>query len=349
MAEQTKDQYVKEQLVVQGLKNTAANRKKLGNEYDTKFVGGKSSDWRNRFRVEFPEFSDLVDGAEGEAQARKEFGDDLIDLFLDYAKNPDNYDFTTQAGRDVWASKVKATKLYTQVGPARREWTLTPESSKQEQIKAKRVELLQTFGTLELNENQLTDLATYALSNKANPAQTKYYAYSIVAARKTQPDGAMGLEQTDEAQTLRDAMKRFNYNPPGLEEQINSALTGTPYLGTTYTSDLLIKKARDNAKIMMPHFAQQFDQGYTLEDVFEPYREIAARTLEMNPTDINLFDPRFSKALERKQDGNSLSGTDWEYILKSDPTYNWSNTRQAKQKTASIINTLERAFGQYIG
>ena len=344
----TKEQYIKEQLAAKGLKDTPANRKKLGAEYDTKYGKTPAGDWRARFKAEFQGFADLVDGAEGEKKARLEFGDDLIDLFIDYANNPDKYDLVTQAGKDAWVAKVRATNLYTKVAPSRREWTLTPEASKREQIASKKADLLQEFGELELNEAQLVDLATYALSTKASTAQTKYYAYSIVAGRKATPGGPITLGQTDEAMALVDALKRYNYNPPGLQEQINSALTGQPYLGTNYTKELLIKKARDNAKIMMPHFSQQFDQGYTLDDVFEPYKEIAARTLELNPTDIKYTDPRFRVALNRKTDGTSMNAQEWEYMLKKNPEYGWSNTRQAKRQAADMIDILERALGQYI-
>lgn len=344
----TKEQYITEQLAAKGLKDTAANRKRLGAEYDKKYGTGKSGDWRERFKLEFPQFAELVDGAEGEAKARQEFGDDLIDLFLDYAKNPDNYDLTSDAGRKVWTSKVQATNLYTKVGPSRRAWTLTPETSKQEQIEAKKVELLQEYGDLELDDRQLVDIATYALSNKASKAQTKYYALSIVAGRTAAKGAPVALGETDDAIALRNSLKRYNYAPPGIEEQITSALTGKSYLGTTYTSDLLVKKAKDSAKIMMPHFAQQFDQGYTLDDIFEPYKDIAARTLELNPLDISYSDPKFMAALNKKPDGSSMTATEWEYMLKKDPKYKWTETKQAKQKASDMINILERALGQYI-
>ncbi len=349
MAEITKDQYIKEQLAAKGLKNTAANRKKLGTEYDTKYGTGQSGDWRERFKLEFPQFAELVDGAEGEAKARQDFGDDLIDLFFDYAKNPQNYDLLSDAGRRVWTQKVQATNLYTKVGPYRRAWTLTPEPSKQEQIEAKKVELLEEFGSLELNDRQLVDVATYALSNKASKTQVKYYTYSVIAGRTPSTEGPDALGETDEAAALRNSLKQYNYSPPGLEEQITSALTNKPYLNTTYTADLLIKKAKDNAKIMMPHFAQQFDQGYTLSDVFEPYRNIAARTLELNPLDVNYSDPKFMAALGRKSDGTSMSATEWEYTLKKDPKYRWSETKEAKRAASGIINILERTLGQVIG
>jgi len=348
MAEQTKDQFITEQLTARGLKNTAANRKKLGTEYENKYMGGKPGDWRSRFKMEFPAFSDLVDGAEGETAARQEFGDDLIDLFLDFAKNPDKYDLTSQAGQQVWKNKVQATNLYTKVSESRRQWTLTPEVNKREQIEAEKVNLLQEYGSLELDDRQLVDIATYRLSNKASAAQTKYYVYSIIANRTAVAGGPVALGETDEATNLRNGLKRYNYNPPGLEDQITSALTGQAYNGVNYTADLLLKKARDNAKILMPQFSQQFDEGYTIEDVFEPYRNVAAATLEMNPDDIKYTDPKFRVALNKRADGLSMTAQDWEYMLKKDPTYKWSETRQGKKQASDMIGILERALGQYI-
>jgi len=100
---------------------------------------------------------------------------------------------------------------------------------------------------------------------------------------------------------------------------------------------------------MMPHFSQQFDQGYTIDDVFEPYREIAARTLELNPNDVKYTDPKFRIALDKRtSDGTSMSASEWEYTLKKDPKYKWSNTREAKKQASSLISMLEQALGQYI-
>lgn len=106
-----------------------------------------------------------------------------------------------------------------------------------------------------------------------------------------------------------------------------------------------MQKAKDAAKIMYSQFSEQFDQGYTVEDVFEPYRNIAAQTLEKNPTDIRMDDPKFSVVFNKRPDGTSMTAEDLQYLLRKDPKYGWSKTRQAKKQAASLINLLEMNWG----
>jgi len=305
----------------------------------------KPVDWRSRFLTEYPQFGPLVDGADGEAKARSILGDDLIDLFIDFANNPDKYDLTTDAGRAVWISKVQGTKLYTATDKAKRSWALLGQADKDDQVQDKIPELRNTFSDLELDDAQLRDLATYSLSTGASELQTQYYAYSIVSGRQATKDGPPTLGETDAATQLKKSLKQYNYNPPGLDDQIRSALTGQAYLGTTYTPDMLLKKAKDSAKIMYSQFSEQFDQGYTIEDVFEPYRNIAAQTLEKNPMDIRMDDPKFSVVFNKRPDGTSMTAEDFQYILRKDPKYGWSKTRQAKNQAISLINLLEKNWG----
>ncbi len=305
----------------------------------------KVQDWREQFKVQFPQFGSMFDGGEGEAKARATLGEDLINLFIDFAQNPDQYDLTTDAGRAAWIAKVQGTKLYTATDKAKRDWALLGQADKDDQINDKMVELRSQFGELELDDTQLRDLATYSLSTKASELQTNYYAYSIVSTRQATAGGPPALGETDVATQLKQALKRYNYNPPGLDDQIRSALTGQPYLGTTYTQDMLIKKAKDNAKIMYSQFSEQFDQGYTMEDVFEPYRNLAAQTLEMNPMDINMDDPKFSIVFNKRPDGTSLTADDFQFALRSDPKFGWTKTRAARNEAMKMIDFLERNWG----
>lgn len=306
------------------------------------------ADWRQKFIEQFPNYASIVDGADGEAAARQELGNDFVDLLLDYANNPDQYDLDSQAGREAWARKVQATDLYNKVGPNRREWAITAPATKQEMLESKVVELRKTFGELQLDDNQLTKIATYALSNKATELQTRYYAYSVISDRQAGQGEAPALQQTDLANALKEALNAYGYSPPNLDKRIQSALTGTAYAGVTYTEEGLMKQARDYAKIMYPQFSQQLDQGYSMDDVFEPYREIAAKTLGMNKMDIKITDKRFSRALQKNPAGESMTADQWEYTLKKDPQYGWQNTREAKTEAANLISILEKTFGTQI-
>ena len=308
----------------------------------------KKQDWREKFKLEFPQFAGMVDGAEGEAKARSLLGDDLINLFFDLAQNPDKYDLSSQAGREAWAAKVQGTKLYTANDENRRKWAVLGEPDRLKKVEDKVVELRNTYGQLELNDQQLRDLATYTLSTGASELQTSYYAYSIISDRQVAKGAPPTVGETDAATNLREQLKRYNYAPPGVEDQIRSALTGKAYLGTVYTPDLLMKKAKDSAKIMYSQFSDQFDKGYTMDDIFEPYRNIAAKTLEINPDDIKVNDPKFQVVFNKKADGTSMTADDFIYLLRKDPKYGWGKTRQAKDMAANLIQTLEKAWGQMI-
>lgn len=68
----------------------------------------EAANWRQTFVARFPQYADIIDGGPGEAEARRVFGNELVDLILDVAENSDQYDFTTQAGIDAFNAKVFA-------------------------------------------------------------------------------------------------------------------------------------------------------------------------------------------------------------------------------------------------
>jgi hypothetical protein len=100
-----RDTYITEQLATEGMADTAANRKKLGKRYDQIYLGGKKDDWRTYFKLQFPQLGDMLDGADGEKNARAIFGD-LIDLFVEIATNPAGFDLTSDAGIQAFYRRV---------------------------------------------------------------------------------------------------------------------------------------------------------------------------------------------------------------------------------------------------
>jgi hypothetical protein len=337
----TQDQYVTQELAARKLKDTPANRKKLKNEWSTKYRGGPEDDWKTIFKNQFPAFASIVDGGSGEAEARATFGDDLIELFYDVARNPNNYDFNTQAGIKAWQNKVQATKFYVNVLPKQREWDLIPKNQQQASIAEETQRLQSVYADLELDDNQIAELALYTLRNKASELQTKYFAYSLTSKK---PDGVL---PTIGASDLKRNLALLDYKPVDIDQQIEAVLTGKKYNNVVLTEEVLNKKAKDGAKIMFPQYSKLIDEGYSLEDIFAPYRELAAKTLEMNPNSIQRDNPLFASALEfADEKGMGMSGTDWVYKMKSDPRYNYGSTEAANQQVNAVIQNLEKAFGK---
>lgn len=106
---------------------------------------------------------------------------------------------------------------------------------------------------------------------------------------------------------------------------------------------------REQAKSIMPPLAGAIDRGITPSVYADPYRQVAAQTLEINPNEINFTDPRWQRALMQvDKDGNrtSMSLADWQTTLRSDPAYGFDNTQQARREAAMFAVKLQETFGK---
>ncbi|HUR52878.1 MAG TPA: hypothetical protein VMZ71_02020 [Gemmataceae bacterium] len=106
---------------------------------------------------------------------------------------------------------------------------------------------------------------------------------------------------------------------------------------------------KQQAKSLFPALAGAIDQGVTVEQYADPYKQIAAQTLELNPNGINFNDPRWSRALVQVgKDGQRGSMTlyDWQNLLKTDATYGWDRTNQARTQATQISERIAQQFGK---
>jgi len=145
---------------------------------------------------------------------------------------------------------------------------------------------------------------------------------------------------------LKSELAKMGYAPEDLDQKINSAATGQAYDGIVYTPELLKERALNDAKIMYKHWKPQLDAGYSLEDIFSPYRELAAKTLELNPNSIKFNDAKWKAALETVgEDGSGLSGTAWVEKLKSNTQFRYGYTNQARNEVNNVLMGLEQSMG----
>ena len=104
---------------------------------------------------------------------------------------------------------------------------------------------------------------------------------------------------------------------------------------------------KEQAKLLFPGLAKAIDSGVTVEQYVEPYKQIAAQTLELNPEDIRLGDKFMQKALyQQSKDGTrtSMSLSDFQTFLRG--TQEYRGTRQAQETAAGFVNTVTEMFGK---
>lgn len=107
---------------------------------------------------------------------------------------------------------------------------------------------------------------------------------------------------------------------------------------------------RESAKSAFPTLAAAIDRGITVRQYADPYVQSAARTLELPPESINLMDPKWRRFLDGARDEKGqpmvMSLSEAERTMKTDATYGFDRTKQARQQAAEFAGQLLEKFGR---
>lgn len=125
-----------------------------------------------------------------------------------------------------------------------------------------------------------------------------------------------------------------------IETQVRNAVAGKQ------TIQDALSWVQKMAASAMPHLAERFAAGDTLESIADPYRQSMAQLLEMNPEGIDVFDPTIQKALAHTgQDGKPVLRTlyDFQNDLRQDPR--WLKTKNAQDAAMETTNRVLRDMG----
>lgn len=105
----------------------------------------------------------------------------------------------------------------------------------------------------------------------------------------------------------------------------------------------------EQATSLFPGLAAALEKGITVRQYADPYVQLAARELEVSPESIDLSDGKWNRALNTiNKDGQrvSMSLSEWEATLRSDPVYGYDRTAGARQKAAQFATQLAEKFGR---
>lgn len=103
----------------------------------------------------------------------------------------------------------------------------------------------------------------------------------------------------------------------------------------------LAQDARKLASQGQPQYVRDLlSQGYDLDQIYSPYRDAMARTLDLNPDQIELTDPTLRMAITDKGDMNLY---DFSKALRKDSR--WQYTQQAHQEYADMTQKILQDFG----
>lgn len=105
--------------------------------------------------------------------------------------------------------------------------------------------------------------------------------------------------------------------------------------------------AKTQASSLYPTLAADIERGFTVKSLSDPFREVASRTLGLNPNEIDFADPRWNAALNF-DDGKGrrmMTLYEWGRHLRTNEEYGYDRTPEATNKAYNMIDRLGRAFG----
>lgn len=192
-------------------------------------------------------------------------------------------------------------------------------------------------------------------AEKKNPVK---YTYTKDKAGNTVATQTTGLDEGQFlAEQIRGTKEYADVKQSGIEAAMqkvrNSAMAnGYPItegdaarfaeqITNGVSPDEIASTFRKIAAISQPkNIADLLNAGVDLSTIYQPYRNVMASTLEINPNGIKLDDPALSKAI---QGDKALTTYEFQRELRKDPR--WQYTDNARSETASVVTKVLKDFG----
>lgn len=150
--------------------------------------------------------------------------------------------------------------------------------------------------------------------------------------------GDLGSVQQQVRQTY--ANYGIAYTPTGVINRTRQIIMGQ--IDLTHVQ----AEAINAAKSKYAAYAQEIDQGRTVQDIASPYISAMAQTLELPDGTLTLSDPHIQRALTARDPKGQPTATPlWAFQdqLRNDPRYD--HTDQAVNGTYSMLSEIGKGFG----
>jgi hypothetical protein len=103
---------------------------------------------------------------------------------------------------------------------------------------------------------------------------------------------------------------------------------------------------KNMAKSAFPGFERELDAGLNVRDLADPYIQQMADTLELNPGDIDLFDPTIRKTLQASDDkGQIVLKPLWQFERELKDDERWLATDNARDTLMSTARGVLQKWG----
>lgn len=106
--------------------------------------------------------------------------------------------------------------------------------------------------------------------------------------------------------------------------------------------------AQQIARNLYPALNNGFDRGLSFAQMTDPYAQVASRILEIPGAQVDFTDPKWAAAFTMKDTKGQqmqMSFGEWADYLRTDPSFGWEYTDDAKNRAYTVVNRLAELFG----
>lgn len=187
-----------------------------------------------------------------------------------------------------------------------------------------------------MTEAQVREVARHSMDLGYNESQLGDILSGYIKINNVRGQANSNLAEMKQA-AWRNGMK---YSSSTYQKWLRGVASGYHTLEDFH---LAVKK---QAKSLAPGFADQLDGGMDLMDIAQPYVQSMASTLEVNPQDIDLFDPTIRKAMSgTTQDGKPATTSLWQFEQNLRQDKRWLKTQNAQDSMMQTAHKVLSDFG----
>lgn len=211
-------------------------------------------------------------------------------------------------------------------------------------------------------EQQVSSLATQMMQFAARNGMSLSSAQSIYIARESLVKGRTQQEWQQNLTTFLTGQAGQTSTVQAGNLKALAAQYAVPMSDATiskWAQDMMTGMVDENtfraylveqAKSLFPSLSNALDRGITVQQYVQPYAQIAAQELEINPNDIDWRDMKWSSALHQidPKTGSpvSMSLSDWTRELRTNPVYGFDTTIRAQEQAAQLGQALLQRLGR---
>lgn len=328
-ASAAQNDFINREIKNRGLSDTAANRKRLRDEYKKM---SSSDGWLETFKQDYPGYEDWTT-----QEVAAYFGQDFIDVLMKVS-SPD-----VEYSDEEIARLIRQTNYFNTTNKNQQDFDKATVGVQNQMIQTAIDNIRTAYGDIQFSEADLQALGRKAARDKLTGVGLKQEVFRTAFRAPTvgaQTQALTGAE-ADAIQAIARSFGRSATN-----DEIQSILTGQATKdGRMLTTEMFRQQLQQEAIAAFPQLEKQIQAGLSLDTIGSRYKAYAAELLEKDPEQIDMFSGPYLDAFGTAQTG-PLSLGEWTQKVKSDSRFGWQYTNQANQQATDIALTLARAFGK---